>query len=124
MSCRQAPGAKYETGDGPRPRDADLAQRDRVDVLIDLDRDGATAYRLTMDHRGWTSEAAAGDTTWNPTWFVAAQTADGDLDRRSGYPTGRNPPASVRQPKAVWAIGRFKGSCRALASNPGPRRPR
>ena len=46
--------------------------RDRVEVLIDLDRDYATYYRLTVDHRGWTSEACLGHTGWNPTWYVAA----------------------------------------------------
>ena len=55
----------------PRPRDADLTQRDRIELLLDLDRDYATYYRLVMDHRGWTFEDCWGDTTWNPRWFVA-----------------------------------------------------
>ncbi len=104
VSCRTAPGAKYESDTGPRTRDADLSQHDRVDILIDLDRDWTTAYRLTIDQRGWTSEACWHDTTWNPNWFVAAKTGDGTWTAEAAIPlaelTGEPPTA-----KSVWAIG-------------------
>lgn len=65
--------ADPEASDGAaRPRDANLSDSDRVDVLLDVDRDYATCYRLTVDHRGWTSDACLGDATWNPTWYVAS----------------------------------------------------
>jgi hypothetical protein len=44
-----------------------------VDLLLDIDRDYSTCYRLTVDRRGWTSEACIGDTSWNPAWYVASQ---------------------------------------------------
>jgi hypothetical protein len=43
-SCRKVPSAAYPASSGPRPRDPDLSQRDRIEVLIDVDRDYAT-YR-------------------------------------------------------------------------------
>ncbi|NIP84095.1 MAG: hypothetical protein GTO03_00440, partial [Planctomycetales bacterium] len=61
-------------GKGPRPRDATLASHDRLDLLLDTDRDRATYYRLTVDHRGWTADACAGSLAWNPAWYVAAAT--------------------------------------------------
>jgi photosystem II stability/assembly factor-like uncharacterized protein len=104
VRASQAPGAQYPTSDEPRPYDADLSARDRVDLFIDLDRDYTTYYRLTVDHRGWTGEACWDDATWNPTWFVAAET-DGEtwiaeaaigLDQLTGqYPKSRS----------VWAVG-------------------
>ncbi len=104
VQCRMAKGAKYETTDGPRPRDGDLHGQDRVCLLIDLDRDFATYYRLTIDHRGWTGEDCWGDTTWNPTWFVAAETTDGAWTAEAAIPldqlTGRYPKSGH-----VWAIG-------------------
>jgi photosystem II stability/assembly factor-like uncharacterized protein len=104
LSCRPAPGAKYESSPGPRTRDADLSRHDRVDILIDLDRDWTTAYRLTIDHRGWTGEACWRDTNWNPDWFVAAKTEDGAWTAEAAIPlaelTGEPPTA-----KTVWAIG-------------------
>jgi len=84
VECRKAPGASYPQTPGPRPRDGDLADRDRVDVLLDLDRDGVTYYRLTIDHRGWTGEGCWGDRTWDPTWFVAAGPGE---DHPSATPT-------------------------------------
>jgi photosystem II stability/assembly factor-like uncharacterized protein len=104
VNCRQAPGCKYETNRDPRPRDADLSAHDRVDLCLDLDRDWVTYYRLTIDHRGWTREACSGDTTWNPTWFVAAASTETSWTVEAAIPweelTGQ-PPTS----KDVWAAG-------------------
>ena len=71
VTCRGA-GVKYEPAATPRPRDADLAAQDHVDVLIDIDRDFATYYRLSFDYRGFTADSLWGSAAWNPTWFVAA----------------------------------------------------
>ncbi|MBN2477428.1 MAG: hypothetical protein JXB62_22675 [Pirellulales bacterium] len=104
VNCRQALGAKYELTKGPRPRDPDLSSRDRVDVFLDLDRDFATYYRLTVDHRGWTGEACWGDHTWDPVWFVAADTGENVWTVEAAIPldqlTGRYPGA-----RSVWAVG-------------------
>ena len=104
IKCRQAPGAKYETAAGPRPRDADLSGHDRVEIFLDLDRDFATYWHFSIDHRGWTAEDCWGDNTWNPKWFVAAKTADGCWTAEAAIPldqlTGRPPQGSD-----AWAIG-------------------
>jgi photosystem II stability/assembly factor-like uncharacterized protein len=104
IQCRQAPGANYGSPDGPRPRDADLTRHDHVDVFLDLDRDFATYYRLSVDHRGWTGEDCWGDKTWDPTWFVAAKTTDGQWTAEAAIPldqlTGKYPKS-----RHVWAIG-------------------
>lgn len=77
VRCRQAPGVCYDAADGSRRRDTDLSARDRIDVLLDIDRDYATFYRLSIDHRGWAADEALGDTTWNPTWHIAARAEEG-----------------------------------------------
>lgn len=104
VNCRHAPGCKYETNTQPRPRDADLSSHDRVDLCLDLDRDWATYYRLTVDHRGWTREACSNDTTWDPTWFVAAANGENSWTVEAAIPwvelTGLMPTA-----KDVWAVG-------------------
>ncbi|MEN6449342.1 MAG: YCF48-related protein, partial [Thermoguttaceae bacterium] len=56
-----------------RPRDADLAAQDRVEMFLDIDRDYATYYYLAVDHRGWTFDRCWDDATWDPAWFVASQ---------------------------------------------------
>jgi hypothetical protein len=75
-----------------------------VDVFLDLDRDFATYYRLTIDQRGWPAEDCWGDSSWNPTWFVAAQTAEGTWTAEAAIPldqlTGRYPAS-----RDVWALG-------------------
>jgi photosystem II stability/assembly factor-like uncharacterized protein len=53
--------------------DADLKGHDRVEFVLDQDRDYTTAYRFCIDHRGLVAEDCWGDSTWNPKWFVAQQ---------------------------------------------------
>ncbi len=104
VSCTKAEGFKYVKSDEPRPRDPDLADQDRVDVVIDLDRDFSSYYRLTIDHRGWTGEGCWHDTTWNPNWFVASGGDDGVWTAEAAIAwselTGEPPTA-----KKTWAIG-------------------
>lgn len=103
VECRQAPGAKYPASDAPRPRDADLSNHDRVDFLLDLDRDWTTCYRLSVDHRGWTGEACFDDRHWDPQWFVAAKTIDGTWTIEAAIPLNElapQPPLS----REVWAL--------------------
>ncbi|GIW83745.1 MAG: hypothetical protein KatS3mg106_258 [Gemmataceae bacterium] len=57
----------------PRPRDADVRGRDRVEILLDLDRDGQTAYRFRIDQRGAPAEDCSGDPRWNPKYYLASQ---------------------------------------------------
>jgi hypothetical protein len=95
---------KYEPAPTPRPRDADLTARDRVDILIDIDRDFATYYQLSFDYRGFTAESLWGDPAWNPTWFVAANLTDEAWTVEAAVPldqiTGQHPKL-----RDVWTVG-------------------
>ena len=120
--ARRPPGFEYAKSIEPRPRDADLADQDRVELLIDVDRDFATYYRLAIDHRGWTGESCWRDASWNPEWFVASGGDRRNVDRRSrdsavGTDAANRPSAKRPGPSACSA------SCPASAFNRGPRRP-
>jgi hypothetical protein len=81
-----APGVDYSLDRRPRTRDADLSQHDRVTILLDADRDYATAWELAIDSRGWTGDRCWGDATWNPEWFVAAAPrAENSLNPADAY---------------------------------------
>lgn len=102
--CRKSSGTDYPTTKKPRTRDANLASRDRIELLIDLDRDWTTYYRLVIDHRGWTYDACGSVAAWNPKWFVAAAADDEHWTCEAAIPfrelTSRNP-----QTKSAWAVG-------------------
>jgi photosystem II stability/assembly factor-like uncharacterized protein len=116
IRCRQPAGADGTPKDdnvggdssrrspAPRPRDGDLSGHDRVELLLDIDRDYATYYRLAIDHRGWPNESCWGDATWNPAWSVAAGREDGAWTAEAAIPlaaiAGRPP-----QPRDIWAVG-------------------
>jgi len=87
-----------------RTHDADLANFDRVNLFIDVDRDYATYYELNIDQRGWTREACWGDESWNPQWYVA-MTADKTHWRvEAAIPFAQLAPRPPR-PGAAWAVG-------------------
>jgi photosystem II stability/assembly factor-like uncharacterized protein/TolA-binding protein len=105
--CRAGPGATPppQTGSMPaRQRDADLSGHDRIEVLIDIDRDYATYFRLVIDDRGWTNDSCWGDGTWNPEWYVAAKWEGDAWTVETAIPlaelTGQPP-----RPHETWAIG-------------------
>jgi photosystem II stability/assembly factor-like uncharacterized protein len=104
VRCRKAREADYPPSKGARPRDPDLSQRDRIELLIDLDRDYATFYRLTIDHRGWVADECWGARPWNPSWFVAAGGDEQTWTAEAAIPldalTGA-PPKS----RDVWSVG-------------------
>ena len=102
IRCPKAKGTDYAADNGPRPRDADLSQHDRVTVRLDVDRDYTTAYEFTVDDRGWTRDACWGDATWDPTWYVAADGDETSWTAEAAIPLSElvtEPPAA----RQVWA---------------------
>ncbi len=103
-SCRKVPGLAYPSSSQPRPRDPDLSQRDRIELLIDVDRDYASYYRLVIDHRGWVRDECLGSAAWDPQWYVAAAEDDVSWTVECAIPWSElveHRPASQQ----YWAIG-------------------
>jgi hypothetical protein len=104
VRCTKAPSTGYSPATESRPRDANLDLQDRVDLLIDVDRDYASYFRLTIDYRGWTGEACFGEKDWNPQWYVAAR-----LDEQTWVAEAAIPLAELidHTPgnRDVWAVG-------------------
>jgi photosystem II stability/assembly factor-like uncharacterized protein len=74
LRCKH-PADRYVPPVKVRPRDADLRPYDHVDLLLDLDRDYCTYFRLQVDQRGCVCDDCWGDRTWNPRWFVASRSS-------------------------------------------------
>ena len=72
VQCEKRPEIRYAADDRPRSYDADLSDHDYVRLRFDLDRDYATCFELSVDHRGWTADRCWLAQDWNPRWFVAA----------------------------------------------------
>jgi photosystem II stability/assembly factor-like uncharacterized protein len=96
------PATEPEAKAARRRRDEDLRGHDRVEILLDLDRDYQTYYRLRIDHRGCVAEDCCGDPTWDPRWFVAVEPTTTGWTAELAIPiatlTGSPP-----RPKDVWA---------------------
>ncbi len=87
-----------------RTHDADLSKFDRIGLFLDTDRDYATYYTLHVDQRGWTAESCWEDTSWNPTWYVAAD--DDEMHWRIEVAIPMKELAPATPPRgSVWAVG-------------------
>lgn len=104
VKCRFAPGLKYPPASTPRIRDAKLAAYDRLELLLDVDRDYATYYRLSVDYRGFTADECWGDASWNPTWFVAAAQDEHTWCIEAAIPMAELVPSAPSNGD-VWAVG-------------------
>lgn len=76
VKCTKLPNVSYQWQRQPRPRDADLARRDRIMIELDIDRDYQSVFQLEIDHRGWANERCHGLPSWNPDWFIAQSEND------------------------------------------------
>jgi photosystem II stability/assembly factor-like uncharacterized protein len=104
IQCSKAPGIDYPHTPAARPRDAPLGGDDRVDILIDIDRDYATYYRLSLDHRGRTHDSCWHDASWNPEWFVAATATGNSWTCEVAIPL-KELSGQARTAERIWACG-------------------
>jgi len=104
LSCSRSARFRYQASQEPRPRDADLSQQDRVELLVDIDHDFATYYRLAVDHRGWTAESCWHDPSWNPGWFVASGGDEHAWTAEIAIPLAELSSRPI-DGKSTWAVG-------------------
>jgi len=69
--CQKVKGHYYNLRKQARPRDPDLSRRDRVELMIDTNRDYRSSFKFVIDHRGWVNESCSGSRGWDPDWYVA-----------------------------------------------------
>ncbi|MEZ6125330.1 MAG: YCF48-related protein [Planctomycetaceae bacterium] len=86
-----------------RYHDADHKDRDRLELMIDIDRDYSTGFHFVIDESGQTSERCWKSRRWNPDWYVAAAE-----DRESWRFEAAIPQTALRSrpisPGDLWAI--------------------
>ncbi len=103
IHCQKMAGVTYAPDHSPRTHDADLAGQDRVRLLLDLDRDYATGFQLSVDHNGKTADACWHNTSWNPRWYVAAHSDDSTWTIEAAIPWKE---LTHKRPQALdaWAL--------------------
>lgn len=84
VSCAE-PAGKAVAAAGKRGRDADLSGHDRIDIVLDMDRDYQTYYRFQVDHRGCLrrTAGATGVGTPSTSWRSAGPRPGGVRSTRS-----------------------------------------
>ena len=125
--CRTVPAARTPKQAGPaspRTYDADLSAHDRIEVLIDVDRDYATYYRLAVNDRGWTNDSCWTDSTWNPKWSVAARREGDGWTFESGHSAGRVGGPATPAPRRLGHRHPARGSRGGFSELEQPRRHR
>jgi len=107
----------YEVDTRPRTHDADLSNHDHVRLRLDLDRDYATCFELSVDHRGWTADRCWHDASWNPQWFVAAGGDDFTWTIEAAIAWEKLTPSAPRSGQA-WAVAWNRGLPTSKSQSP------
>ena len=89
---------------GQPPRDGDLNRQDRVELLIDVDRDYTSCYRLAVGSDGAVADACWGDASWDPQWYVAHEADESGWACEIAIPLGELTD-EVRVEGDTWAFG-------------------
>ncbi len=124
VECRH-PAAPPVPKAAARGRDDDLTGRDRVELMLDLDRDYATYYRLCVDRAGRAAEDCCGDATWNPKWFIAVDSQETGWTAELAIPLGELT-GSPKLAGQTWAMNLTRlipGVACAAWSGPGSASP-
>lgn len=105
IRCKKIPGVSYPPiVERPRLRDASIDDQDRVEILLDTDRDYGTYYTLALDSRGWAVDSCWGNKDWNPNCYIARH-----ADKEYWYAEMAVSLDSLasRQPlpQTVWGVG-------------------
>jgi len=103
ISAAKVVGQNYAVDARPRTYDADLTGHDSLRIRLDVDRDYATYFELTIDHRGQTNDRCWLDTSWNPAWFVAAGEGDSHWTAEGAIPWESLTSSPPKRGEA-WAI--------------------
>lgn len=89
---------------GGRTYDSDLSRFDRISICLDIDRDYATYYALHIDQRGYTAESCWDDTSWNPKWYVAADSDETHWRIEAAIPLSELTPTAPAA-NTLWGVG-------------------
>ena len=103
FTCHKIQGQHYNARKQARPRDADLSRRDRVELVIDLDRDYRSTNHFVIDHRGWVSENCTGSLGWNPDWYVSQAENETTWTVEIAIPLDQMIPGTI-EPGTTWAF--------------------
>ncbi|MGN1199792.1 MAG: hypothetical protein ACI4SW_04005, partial [Thermoguttaceae bacterium] len=103
--CPKVRGYRYTTRDDKetRPRDANLSQKDRVEVAIDIDGDYATSCNFVVDCNGWLADSMWDDASWNPPIFLARHEESDEWSFETAIPLSSFASAPPR-PGASWRM--------------------
>jgi photosystem II stability/assembly factor-like uncharacterized protein/tetratricopeptide (TPR) repeat protein len=71
--CKFADGNALKPSVERRTRDGDTTPNDRIEMMVDADRDYMTYFRFRVDQTGQAAEDCWSDPTWNPKWYVATK---------------------------------------------------
>ncbi|MEC9092419.1 MAG: hypothetical protein VX438_06920, partial [Planctomycetota bacterium] len=83
-----------------RTRDEDLTRYDRIQILLDFDRDYNSAVELSVDVRGSCQDAIwrdnqTRDFSYNPTWYIASRQEHGRWSVEAAIPLTELPAGSI-----------------------------
>ena len=86
-----------------RSRDAELINRDRIEIALDTDRDYSAFLQFSVDHRGWCCDSFSGSKGWDPEWFVAQSEDEKSWSIELAIPSSQLTSSKIEE-NVIWGI--------------------
>lgn len=101
--CNKLDRYTYRDSNAARSRDAKIQNEDRIEIVVDTDRDYASFLNFEIDHRGWCRDGTNASHGWDPEWYVAQNSDERSWTIEVAIPLQQLTAASVNKDTA-WAV--------------------
>ena len=101
--CNKLTRHHYRESQAARARDAQIQNEDRIEIVIDTDRDYASFLHFEVDHRGWCRDGTNASQGWDPEWFVAQNSDEKSWTIELAIPI-QQMTASETVGQTAWAV--------------------
>ena len=101
--CNKLARYTYRDSNAARSRDAKIQNEDRIEVVVDTDRDYSSFLNFEVDHRGWCRDGSNASHGWDPEWYVAQKSDEKSWTVEVAIPLQQLTAANIND-NTTWAV--------------------
>ena len=101
--CNKLARHTYRESNKARSRDAKIQNEDRIEIVLDTDRDYSSFLNFEVDHRGWCRDGSNAGNGWDPEWYVAQNSDEKSWTIEVAIPLEQLTAASIDE-NSAWVV--------------------
>jgi photosystem II stability/assembly factor-like uncharacterized protein len=102
-TCRRSLHSDLHVDKSDGSVEESVLTNDRVELLLDIDRDWNSHFKFVADAQGATAEFCVGEVVWNPKWYISHRADDATWTVEAAIPLASLGADAIRH--HAWAMG-------------------